>query len=195
MCALKVGAVILAAGASTRFGRPKQNVLLGGETLVGRSIRVAAEALLAPIIVVVREGAEFADSVFSAGAVVAINREADEGIASSIRSGVLAAMRYDVTGLILMTSDQPGVDANHLRRLREDEQRLTGSGYGHVVGVPAYFPASLFTSLLQLRGDIGAREFLRSAYPITNEDLRLDIDTERDLEEARKFIAKKSVQK
>ena len=55
---MRVGAVILAAGASTRLGEPKQLVMLGGETLLERAVRVAREAGCSPVVVVV--GAEYA---------------------------------------------------------------------------------------------------------------------------------------
>jgi CTP:molybdopterin cytidylyltransferase MocA len=72
-----------------------------------------------------------------------------------------------------------------LQLLAEDEGQVTGSAYAGHVGVPAYFPASAFSSLLQLRGDTGAREMLRGARSIAAEELALDIDTETDLERAR----------
>ncbi|HEY4011306.1 MAG TPA: nucleotidyltransferase family protein [Acidobacteriaceae bacterium] len=188
MRVVNIAAVILAAGASTRLGRPKQNIVLGGETLVERAIRIADEALFKPVIVVARQGAELADVAAFKGAVVVINHDADEGIASSIRCGVLAAAQHGVAGIVLMTCDQPGIEAGHLRRLVEDEERITGSAYAGIAGVPAYFPASSFSVLLELRGDTGARALLRNAHSISAPGLELDIDTEQDLEAARQTM-------
>ena len=53
------------------------------------------------------------------------------------------------------------------------------------VGIPAYFPATSFAGLLELRGDVGARELLREAPAISDESLALDVDTEADVENAR----------
>ena len=49
---MRVGAVILAAGASRRLGEPKQLLVLGGETLLERAVRVARTAGCSPVVVV-----------------------------------------------------------------------------------------------------------------------------------------------
>jgi len=186
---VSVAAIILAAGFSRRLGRSKQNIVLIGETLLQRSVRVARDASLAPIIVVVHEGSEYSDIPDPANNIVlAINRAADEGIASSIRCGIHLASSYDVAGAVLLACDQPALSADHLRALVEDQQRVTGSAYAGSVGVPAYFPATSFPLLLQLRGDIGARKLLLGAHSISAENLRLDIDTEQDLSAARALL-------
>jgi CTP:molybdopterin cytidylyltransferase MocA len=180
-------AVVLAAGASRRLGRPKQTVLLEGEMLVERAVRVAMEAGLEPVFVVVRPGAEFGEAVVALGAVVVENALADEGMAASIRCGVAAAVGVD--GVVVMTCDQVQVSAGHLRLLCKDAGRRTGSAYAGRVGIPAHFPAADFGELRQLEGDTGARELLRSAEAVTCESLALDVDTEADLERARGLVA------
>src|SRR5213078_4433048 len=57
-----IGAVVLAAGGSSRFGRPKQLLTFHGETLVRRAVRAAAEAGCNPVIVV---AGDLADSIRS----------------------------------------------------------------------------------------------------------------------------------
>lgn len=182
---MSVAAIVLAAGASRRLGRPKQNVLLGGETLLERAVRVARGAGLAPIVVVVREGTEH-ERDRSPDVIVEINPKADEGIASSIRCGVAAASNRGVAGAVILTCDQPALRSEHLAALVKDEQQVTASSYGGSIGVPAYFPARLFASLSHLTGDTGARRLLKDARTIEAEELELDIDTERDLEQARR---------
>ena len=186
---MSVAAIVLAAGFSRRLGCSKQTIVLNGETLLHRSVRVARDACLSPIIVVVHEGLEQSDIPDQANTVVlAINHDADEGIASSIRCGIRLASSYNVAGAILLACDQPALGADHLRALVEDQQRVTGSAYGGSIGVPAYFPATSFPLLLQLRGDTGARKLLFDAHSISAEDLRLDIDTEQDLIAARALL-------
>jgi CTP:molybdopterin cytidylyltransferase MocA len=179
-------AVVLAAGASRRLGRPKQTVVLGGEMLVERAVRVAVEAGLRPVLVVVRPGAEFGEAVAALGAVVVENELADEGMAASIRCGVGAVVGVD--GVVVMTCDQVAVTAEHLRLLCEKAGRRTGSAYAGRVGIPAYFPAADFGELLRLEGDTGARELLRSAAAVGCEGLALDVDTEDDLQRARGVV-------
>jgi CTP:molybdopterin cytidylyltransferase MocA len=175
--------VVLAAGGSKRLGRPKQRVVLGGEMLVERAARVAMEAGLSPVIVVVRDHA--LDEVLEGmgGVVVVVNEKADEGMGPSIRCGVAAVAGVD--GVVVMTCDQVGVRAEHLRALSADVGRVTGSGYAGKVGIPAYFPAEKFGELMKLEGDVGARELLRGARSVEDEGLELDVDTEEDLRVAR----------
>ena len=180
--------MVLAAGASRRLGRAKQMVVLGGETLVERAVRVAAEAGLDPVIVVIAADGELAGGLCEAGCVVVVNELAGEGIASSIRCGVELARELGAQGVVLMTCDQVALRAEHLRVLCADAARVTGSSYAGKVGIPAYFPPASFGGLLELRGDVGARELLRGAAAVVDEGLGLDVDTEADVERARALI-------
>lgn len=176
--------LVLAAGASRRLGRPKQMEELGGESLLARSVRVAGEAGLGPVYAVVSAD-DFAviAEARGLGCQVVLNREAEEGMASSIRAGV-RALGDGAKGAMVMTCDQPAVSPAHLRLLAADGE-VAASAYGGRRGVPAYFPASVFGELLELRGDAGARELLRSARAVELKDGEVDIDTVEDLERAR----------
>ena len=186
---MNVAAIVLAAGASRRLGHPKQDILIAGETLLQRAVRLAREASLSPIIVITRAGAEHPQSIRPDDSViVATNYEADEGLASSIRCGISLASSHGVAGAVILACDQPALHSNHLRMLTEDTSRVTGSAYAGSIGVPAYFPAAAFPPLLQLRGDRGARKLLFNAHAITAEELKLDIDTEQDLAAARTLL-------
>jgi CTP:molybdopterin cytidylyltransferase MocA len=183
-----VAAIVLAAGASQRLGRAKQMVVIGGETLLERAVRIAQEAGFAPVIVVVGAEGEFAAELGNGGCEVVVNGQAREGIASSIRCGVERARALQVEGAVLMTCDQVALRAEHLRALCAEMDRVTGSSYAGKVGIPAYFPAARFEELLELRGDVGARDLLREAFAVGDEGLGFDIDTEEDLERARVLL-------
>lgn len=174
----RVGAVILAAGASRRFGEAKQLALLAGETLLARAVRMAGEAGCKPVVVVLGAGAaEIGAECGLRRAVIVVNEGWAEGMASSIRAGV-GCLVDKVDGVILMTCDQPGVDAGHLRRLMaRDAAERTASSYAERRGVPAYFPAGDFSRLLTLKGDEGARELLAEAASIELPGGELDVDT------------------
>ncbi len=183
--------MVLAAGFSRRLGRPKQSVELGGETLLARAVRVAHASELTPVVIVTGAHVDQASldlSVLAANDSLVLNRAAEEGIASSIRVGVDALRTTAVAGAVLMTCDQVALNAEHLRALTAEPQRLTGSRYAGRVGIPAYFPKSFFDRLLHLRGNAGARELLLSAHSIQAEELALDIDTEADVERAATFL-------
>lgn len=184
---MSIAAVVLAAGASRRLGRSKQQIVIAGEALLARTVRVAHEAGLSPLIVVIRESEQPHDES-PRDVCFVTNNIADEGIASSIRSGIAAAEEQQVRGAVILTCDQPALSSKHLRAIVADPARLTASGYAGTVGIPAYFPAEFFSSLLQLRGDMGARSMLKTAHSITAEELELDIDTEEDLIAARALL-------
>ena len=182
---MSIAGIVLAAGSSSRLGRPKQTVVFDGETLVARAVRTAQEAGLSPVIAVINPEGDFGHSLQQLGCLVVVNEGFVEGMASSIRRGVAVAKEMKASGVVLMTCDQVAVSPEHLRALCEDLTSITGSGYAGKVGIPAYFPESSFDGLQQLSGDVGAREMLRTARVVMNERLVLDIDTEDDLERAK----------
>lgn len=180
---MKIAAVILAAGESSRLGRPKQDVVLNGETLLHRTVRVATEAGFSPVMVVVREARRL-EPLQQRGALVLLNSKAFEGMASSVRTGVEAAKSIGADGVVVLTCDQPAVTATHLRSLMQDPDTICGSAYSERVGVPAYFPAASFDDLLKLEGDVGARHVLLNANSVPLKALSIDIDTEEDFRAA-----------
>lgn len=184
---MRVAGVVLAAGASSRLGEAKQLVELGGERLLERAVRVAREAGLAPLVVVLGcRAQEIQKECGLEGALIVTNEGWDEGMGSSVRAGV-SAVAGQVDGLVLMTCDQPAITVEHLRRLMEAGVRglTVGSSYAGKVGVPAFFPASRFEELLILRGEEGARRLLRPAEAIELAGGELDVDTAEALQAAR----------
>jgi molybdenum cofactor cytidylyltransferase len=183
---MRVGAVVLAAGASKRLGEPKQLVRLGTETLLERSIRIAREAGCWPVVVVLGASAASIQAECKLrDAVIVVNEEWAEGMGSSIRAGV-GALR-DVEACVVMTCDMPAVTVLHLRSLM-DTDVITASSYAGRRGVPAYFPEGAFQSLLGLRGDVGARDLLQSARCLELIAGELDVDTVDDLARARELF-------
>jgi molybdenum cofactor cytidylyltransferase len=179
---MRVGAVVLAAGASKRLGEPKQLVRLGVENLLERSVRVVRESSCSPIVVVL--GASAASILAGCdlvNTVIVLNEDWAEGMGSSVRAGV-GTLR-DIDACLVMTCDMPAVTASHLRLLMATGE-VTASSYAGRRGVPAYFPVDTFPLLMKLDGDAGARELLRSARCVELSDGELDVDTVSDLERA-----------
>jgi molybdenum cofactor cytidylyltransferase len=120
-----------------------------------------------------------------------VNRNWEEGIASSIRAGV-ERLPGSCNAVMLMLGDQLGVTGADLKRLadawRRQPQYIVAAQYSGATGVPAIFPRSEFGALLQLRGDRGAQALLRRApervitVPLAGG--ALDIDTPEDLQRA-----------
>jgi CTP:molybdopterin cytidylyltransferase MocA len=184
-------AIVLAAGASTRLGEPKQLVVLGGETLLERALRTARAAGCMPVVIVLgARYVEIVDSCTLSDAVPVINHNWKQGMSSSIRLGVqtLESIGEDSDGVVLMTCDQPAVTAEHLRALMTAGD-VRASGYAGQKGVPAYFPAASFAELMALQGDTGARELLRGAEAIELPGGELDVDTADHLAQVRRWLA------
>jgi molybdenum cofactor cytidylyltransferase len=192
---MSMPAILLAAGASRRLGRPKQLVRVGDETLLGRTIRVVGEAGAGPILLVLGAHAEIiAAGVDLSPVQTVLNPDWEQGIASSIRAGIEALRRCEpeAASAMLLVCDQPRLIAEHLRLLIEvhesaGEPTIVASEYTGVTGIPAIFPASQFGNLLALRGDAGAKGMLRNPecrlIPVHFEGGEVDIDTTSDLDE------------
>ncbi len=167
---LRVAAVVLAAGGSRRLGRPKQLVEIEGRPLVRRAAGAALDAGCAPVYVVLgAEAARVAGALAGAAVELVRNEGHEEGIASSIRSGIGAARDAmpPCDGALLLLVDQPRVDAALVRRLlaRFGEgrgERIAACAYAGGVGVPAVFPRAAFDVLAALRGDRGAKAVLEA---------------------------------
>jgi molybdenum cofactor cytidylyltransferase len=182
-----VAAIVLAAGASTRLGWPKQLVPLHRETLLERAVRVAREAGCSPVVVVLgANAAQIGEKCDLAGVDVRCNSEWEEGLASSLRVGIAAVRGLDAA--VVLTCDMPAVTARHLRELMADGD-VAASSYGGRRGVPAFFPGAMFQELLALRGDAGARALLESARAVPLPAGELDIDTPEDVAAMRRFFA------
>ncbi len=174
--------MILAAGASSRLGEPKQLAMLAGERLLERAVRVAKEAGCAPVVVVLGASAGRIEAECQLDAAkVIVNAAWASGMASSIRAGIAS---LDADGTILMTCDQPAVTAEHLRRLMGADEPVSSS-YSGRRGVPAYFPRRWFCALLMLEGDAGARSLLQAAPTVELARGEFDVDTQEALEAAR----------
>ncbi len=194
VAATRCAAIVLAAGSSSRLGQAKQLVRLGddpdGETLLERTIRIAAAAGLRPIYVVAqeRDALERAAASLDDGNVIWVeNTHAAEGMAASIRLGVRAAKPAAV-GVVVLACDQPAVTAEHLVRLAQGGDYVVASAYAARRGVPAYFPRNAFAALMALSGDTGARGLLQQANAIALPDGEIDIDTPEDLDAARRLF-------
>ena len=181
--------IVLAAGASTRFGSPKQLVRLNGRPLlhlaVSRAVEVGGQAVT---VVLGANAAELAPLLRHTPAAVVVNRDWAEGMGSSVRMGV-ARVPATADAVLLMLADQPAVTAEDLRRLvgtwRRQTRCIVAAHYDGTTGVPAIFPREDFNALAALRGDTGARALLkRGGERLVRVPLQvaaIDIDTPEDL--------------
>jgi molybdenum cofactor cytidylyltransferase len=181
--------VVLAAGASTRFGSAKQLVRVNGRPLmlsvVSRAVELAGHSVT---VVLGANAAELAPLLRHSPASVAINRDWSEGVASSIREGLTHAPAT-ADGLLITLADQAAVTTEDLRRLagawRRDTNSIAAAQYAGAVGVPAIFPRWCFRELNELRGERGAQALLQRHVDrlvrLPMPSAELDIDTPEDL--------------
>ncbi|OLY91883.1 nucleotidyltransferase family protein [Cnuella takakiae] len=189
-----IGVMLLAAGSSSRLGRPKQLLAYEGQSLLQHSLQVALEAGTGPVVVVLGAKADEVGADLSGeGVHTVFNPEWQEGMAASIRCGVrhLQQVAPSVEALILMVCDQPFVSPQILQSLVKAHQDtgkpIVTCTYAGTFGPPTLFRKSLFPQLLQLTGDVGARSILKQ-YANEVEALpfpegKLDIDTENDYQQ------------
>ena len=174
---MTVCGVVLAAGAGTRFGGPKAEIVLGGERLVDRAMRVLREGGCADVVAVVRQGVEVP------GAAVVVNPDPDRGMGSSLRLGLAAASG---TRAAIVLVDTPGVGADAVRRVLAVDAPVAVATYGGRRSHPVVIDRPLWTEVAGLaEGDQGARPFMR-AHPdlvveVPCEGDPADVDTPADL--------------
>ncbi|MES2773071.1 MAG: nucleotidyltransferase family protein [Bacteroidota bacterium] len=186
-----IGVILLAAGASSRLGHPKQLLPYANQSLLEHSLQEAVASGAAPIILVLGAKADSIETQIEKGdACIVVNTKWQEGMASSIRFGVdtLLTVTPDPDGAVLMVCDQPYVSSALLEQLMETYQqtgkRIVASGYDNAAGPPVFFHRTLFPELLQLTGDVGAKKLLNK-YPgeveiVLFPEGNIDIDTEAD---------------
>jgi molybdenum cofactor cytidylyltransferase len=119
---------------------------------------------------------------------VVVNRDWEEGIASSIRAAVHAAPS-GCEGLLLVLADQVAVTGDDLKRLyaawRRHPVLIAAALHGGAPGLPAIFPRWAFSDLLQMRGDRDPRLVIRrnvdQVVRIPIQNAGIDLDTPEDL--------------
>ncbi|HEX6746166.1 MAG TPA: nucleotidyltransferase family protein [Longimicrobium sp.] len=152
-----VAGVVLAAGASTRFGRNKLLIEIDGETLLHRAVRRAGEAGLDPVLVVVGHEAERAMAEIADLPCRAVhNPDFAQGQNSSVRAGI-AAVPADAAAAVIILADMPFVTAEMIAAL-VDRFRATGaplviSEYEGVHAPPTLYSRTLFAELAAVEGE------------------------------------------
>lgn len=183
-----VGAAILAAGASRRFGSDKRLHPLGGVTdgtpMLRRTLDIYREVFDEVAAVIRPREHAIAGVVEAANCQIVEAARAHEGQSRSLAAAVQALGHLD--GLIVGLADMPFVRASTLRALRAAmmQQPL------HIVrpvcagrpGNPVGFPRRLFAELTHVAGDIGARDVIESddrivLIPVEDDGIHRDIDT------------------
>ena len=181
--------LILAAGASSRFGSAKQLLMYRGKPLLQHRIDKANRLMPGQVYVVLGANRELIEPVIS-GAAVMVNDNWADGLGSSIALGV-RSLDPDYDAVCVLLADQIAVTSEHLMQLldafyhnRVGGDKIVAAVYAGKRGVPTLFPATLFEQLGELSGDSGAKQLLnqpdREIIEIELPAAALDIDTRQD---------------
>ncbi|GAA6621425.1 NTP transferase domain-containing protein [Scytonema sp. NUACC26] len=192
-----IGLILLAAGASTRMGTPKQLLQYQQQSLLRHMVEVAVASVCNPVIVVLGAYADRIRSEIELSNVRIVENHCwSEGMSTSIRSGI-EALNEDVDAVVLMLCDQPFVSTQIINQLVNvfwaTGGQIVASEYGGVQGVPALFKRTLFAELLTLSGAAGARQVIkqnaREVVSLPFPEGLFDLDTRDDYEQFQKLIA------
>lgn len=189
-----VAIIILAAGASTRMGQPKQLLLYQGRSLLRHTVESAIASVCKPIIVVLGANAEQIRSEVNQPSIQIVeNPQWNLGMSSSMRSGILALANYSdsIDAAVIAVCDQPFISADIINGLvsayDSTKKPIVASQYAETLGVPALFSRQFFSELAELNESIGAKHLIKKyrdrvlAFPFPQG--KIDIDTPQEYEQ------------
>jgi molybdenum cofactor cytidylyltransferase len=197
---LFLSGIILAAGASTRMGRPKQLLPLGRRCLLQRVIDAAMDSGLDEIVVVLGHRAEEIREALELPAQrearIVVTRDYALGQSESLRAGLRAA-NPEASAAAILLGDQPGITSQLIDRLAAEcsannapiVRPVYDSGGAHVPGHPVFLARRIWPEVEKLEGDQGARVLIRAhpewvtEIPMAGEPPH-DINTEEDYRHA-----------
>jgi molybdenum cofactor cytidylyltransferase len=160
-----VAGVVLAAGASTRFGRNKLLLELEGESLVRRAAKAALGAGLDPVFVVLGHEADRVGRELSGLPVRAVvNPDYARGMNTSLAAGVAAA-GPEARAAVVLLADMPGVTAGMVKLLVEEFRRsgaaIVAADYQGVHAPPTLYARRIFPELGGPGGEGRGRRVVR----------------------------------
>ena len=155
---MTVAGLVLAAGAGVRFGQPKAPVVIDGERLVDRAVRVLTEGGCDPVYVVLGAWVGEVD-----GADIVVNDDWPEGMGSSLRIGLtVISEQTDADAAIVTLVDLPGLTAEAIRRIVDADADLVVACYSGERGHPVKLARRHWAEAIAVaQGDEGARRLLR----------------------------------
>jgi molybdenum cofactor cytidylyltransferase len=160
----QIDIIVLAAGASTRFGAPKQLLPYNGITLIRRTIGTVLLAKAHSVHVIVGYEAEKMKlEIADLQVDVVVNPHWQNGISTSICSGI-QSLEPNIDAAIIVLCDQPNLSTHILNTLIDTytstRAPIVTCKYAGTIGVPTLYDRRIFKELLALRGDHGAKPII-----------------------------------
>ncbi|MBN1905029.1 MAG: putative selenium-dependent hydroxylase accessory protein YqeC [Deltaproteobacteria bacterium] len=197
-CNCHVTAIILAAGGSSRMGKPKQMLEIGGKTLVSIVIENILASIIDEIIIVTQPDLPLIGGNEYPEIKRVVNKEWQRGQSSSMKAG-LNAVDKKTDAVMFFMADQPMVDTDIINRLvtafQESKKPIVSPMYNGKKGAPVLFKRGLFDELNLIQGDRGGRGLLE-VYPVEYVNIEMpfaamDVDTPEEYEKLRGMVDKK----
>lgn len=186
-----VGIILLAAGSSSRLGKPKQLLKINGVSLLRSSVRVALQLQVSNSVVVL--GANEAlciEEIADLEIQTVFNENWQSGMASSLQKGLAFVLHQnpDLEAVLVLLCDQPFVQINLLKEIIQAYQTqkysIVASDYGENLGVPVLLDKTIFEDLRTLQGDTGARKIIQKnidkVFGVPFPEGKYDVDTAED---------------
>ena len=190
-CWRRVSAIVLAAGASKRFGAPKQLLPVGGTTMIERVLNAVMASCVDEVVVVLGHAAAQVAQCVPSGCRTVLNENWESGLSTSMQAG-LQAIDPAAEAAILVQADQPSVTGEAIDRILHtyygSTKAIVVPVYHGRRGTPVLFDRRLFSALREVRGDVGGREVLARLadevcrVEMSSPDVFVDIDTLVDYE-------------
>ncbi len=178
------------------MGRPKQLLSIDGELLLVHSIKLAIQSGMKTIVVLGANEKEHRAAIGKLPVQIVENMRWETGMGSSLKTGLKYLLQVDpgIEAIIVMVCDQPLLTTAHLKNLNqlydESGKLVVASHYSGTAGVPALFHKSLFSEILSLSDEQGAKKIIQShqneTVTVDFPDGAIDLDTPEDF---RKFIS------
>ncbi|PLR83000.1 nucleotidyltransferase family protein [Bacillus canaveralius] len=199
-----IGAIILAAGQATRFGKLKQFQLLANKPLFIYPVELASQLKLNPILLVgnSKSSEHMLNAINELNVTYLENNESSQGMSTSLKKGLLI-LGNDINAVLVFLGDQPFIPASVVDKLirtyKEQYKRgvrIVRPSYKGKKGHPVLFDRSIFPALFAIKGDRGARDIIEShseqveTVEFSTMEWNLDIDTQNDLDIARDYLIK-----
>ena len=189
---INIAVLVLAAGKSSRMKSIKQLEKINNKTLLDITLDKAKQLFSEHVFCVLGANIDKIKTEIRLKNIHFIeNKNFNNGLSSSVISGLQYFKENNLhfDGVFILLADQPAIEITYLKSLsglfKENQTKIIASNYGDFFGVPAIFPKQLFSELLLIKGDKGAKTFINSKKNevITPKETSnfFDIDTKEEL--------------
>lgn len=195
---MKVVGIYLAAGNSIRMGTHKLALPIGSKTIGSLSLETALQSSLDEVYVITRatDDAEWIPSKLKENdkCTIITCSSSNDGQSESLHCGIQHAKENGAERIMVLLADQPFITTQMIAGLIDcmktnPSAKFVATTIGQAITPPVLFSSSMYSDLLELRGDKGARAILRGSFlqkgrllPCTDKRLVFDIDTKEDYE-------------